>query len=629
MKLVVHVRAVAIACLAAVAGCDGWLSDGPAYTDAGAAGGSPSQGPTGGGGETTGTGGGAAGTGGGTAGGGSAQGHSGGGVGSAECSDGIDNDGDGLVDWQYDLGCANGADADEAAGPREQEAGFTTYDVGADSLVIHVSSTGNDANDGRSPTLAVKTLARAAALVRDGKNDFLLLRRGDVWRGQSLGRFKSGQDAAHPLVVASYGESTARPRLEVSGQFIDHDGQARNHVAVIGLEIVPFSMIPGDPDYDGATSGGFRYVGGGKGLLIEDCHLLYGDLVVQSYGAEHYDGVEIRRNVIERAYHVDTCGQSSTYRPSGLYASHAVNLTIEENVFDHNGWNEEVSSACASMYNHNMYLNADGLVVRNNIIARAASMGIKMRSDVTGDADEMLFENNLLVDGEIGLGIGGNTAEPGRFSNATIRHNVFSQIGLGNPTARSFSWMLEVEDNVHATIDGNYFLHQPWYTNAYGILLGGGSASDLTVSGNVFYDLKARSLKVQAAPTNWANVMVRENTFVDPGHDSCLVDHAGGFAAVTYEANAYQGSGGDTWFCVDGARRTLAQWRVDSKESTASVWTGAFAAPQRTVGAYAETLGLAGTLGAFLEAARQQSRLTWRADLTAAAVNDYLRAGFR
>ncbi len=84
---------------------------------------------------------------------------------------------------------------------------------------------------------------------------------------------------------------------------------------------------------------------------------------------------------------------------------HVNHLTIEGNVFDHNGWNEDVSSACATMYNHNMYLNANGLVIRDNIIARASSMGIKMRSDSTGDADDLVFENNLFVDGEIGSAI--------------------------------------------------------------------------------------------------------------------------------------------------------------------------------------------------------------------------------
>ena len=56
-----------------------------------------------------------------------------------ECSDGIDNDGDGLVDWQRDLGCYGPADGSEAALVRSQEDGFTTFDVGSDSVVVYVS----------------------------------------------------------------------------------------------------------------------------------------------------------------------------------------------------------------------------------------------------------------------------------------------------------------------------------------------------------------------------------------------------------------------------------------------------------------------------------------------------------
>ncbi len=543
------------------------------------------------------------------------------------CSDGIDNDSDGFVDWQYDLGCANAADDDETAGPREDEDGFTTFDGSPDSLYVFVSSSsGDDDNDGSTPELAVATLARGAELVRDGENDFLLLRRGDSWRGQSLGRFKSGKDATHPLVVASYGDSATRPRIEVDQNFIDHGGHERSFVAIVGLEIVSFPKIPDDPDYNGADGGGFRYVGGGSNLLIEDCHLLYGEMVVQSYSTYHYQDVEIRRNVIEQSYHVDTCGQNSAFRPSGLYASHVDGLTVEENVFDHNGWNEDVASACATMYNHNMYLNADGLVVRGNVIARASSMGIKMRSDVTGDADDLLFEDNLVVDGEIGFGIGGNTSEPARFSNVVVRGNVFTQIGLGNPTDRNFAWMLGISDNATALIEANYFLHQPWYDNAYGVQLGGGTASDITVTGNLFYDLRKRSLQVQAQDA-WSNVAITGNTFVDPTHDSCLVDHSGGFGAVTYSDNAYSSSAGTDWFCVDGSRQNMTAWESSSGES-ATTWSGTFTDPDRTVGSYADSLGVTSTLDGFLEAARQQNRLDWHPELMATAVNAYIRAGF-
>src|SRR5688572_16232445 len=43
---------------------------------------------------------------------------------STQCKDGVDNDGDGLVDWQYDVGCYGAADTSEAGLPRAQEAGW-------------------------------------------------------------------------------------------------------------------------------------------------------------------------------------------------------------------------------------------------------------------------------------------------------------------------------------------------------------------------------------------------------------------------------------------------------------------------------------------------------------------------
>ena len=79
-------------------------------------------------------------------------------AGPGECGDGIDNDGDGLVDWEEDLGCFGPADTSEAALSREQEEGWTTFDVGGDSLVIYVSNEGDDANDGLSPENEVETL---------------------------------------------------------------------------------------------------------------------------------------------------------------------------------------------------------------------------------------------------------------------------------------------------------------------------------------------------------------------------------------------------------------------------------------------------------------------------------------
>src|SRR5690606_1053735 len=113
-------------------------------------------------------------------------------VGPAECDDGIDNDGDGVTDWHGDFGCYGPAHQTEAALPRADEDGFTTFELPADSVVIYVSNDGDDGDDGLTPATAVASLTHAAGLVRDGEHDFILLRRGDVWRDQKLNRFKSG-----------------------------------------------------------------------------------------------------------------------------------------------------------------------------------------------------------------------------------------------------------------------------------------------------------------------------------------------------------------------------------------------------------------------------------------------------
>ncbi|MBN2573689.1 MAG: hypothetical protein JXP73_03925, partial [Deltaproteobacteria bacterium] len=429
----------------------------PADAALGTGGGAGGARPTGG---ATGTGGGAGGarpTGGATGRAGAGGASSGGALGgvdgggplpSTECTDGIDNDGDGLVDWQRDLGCYGPADTSEAALARSQEAGFSTFDIGADSVVVYVGADGDDTAGGTSPAAPVKTLARAAALVRDGQNDFILLRRGDAFRDQTLGRFKSGRDAAHPLVVASYGESTELPRVEASDFFINHDGKPKSFVAIVGLHFVSTGRDPAAADYDPGNDGVFRYVGSGSNLLIEGCHLEYGGIVVQSYDAGVYRDVEVRRNVIEKAYHADTCSPGdpngdSTYRPSGMYASHVERLTVEGNLFDHNGWNEDVASACATIYNHNLYLNGKDVVIRDNVLSRASSIHIKLRSDSTGDMQGTVIENNHFVEGEIGVSIGGNSEELYRFTASTIRRNVLCDIGRSQPTTRTLAWGVE------------------------------------------------------------------------------------------------------------------------------------------------------------------------------------------
>lgn len=543
-----------------------------------------------------------------------------------ECNDGIDNDGDGYVDWQSDLGCWGPGDTTESARPRAEENGFTTFEIGPDSKVVYVSAEGDDNADGATPETAVKTLTRAASLVRDGQHDFILLRRGDTWRGQSLQRFKSGKDAEHPLVIASYGDSKKLPRIEVSGFFINHDGQARNYVALVGLHFVLYPNDPSDPGFTGTAEGPLRYVGGGKNLLIESCHFEYGSIIVQSLGANHYEDVEVRRNVIEKAYRADKCDQVG---PSGIYSSHVDGLTIEGNLLDHNGWHEDVEGACATIFNHNLYLNAHRLTVRDNILSRASSISIKLRSDTEGDMRGTLIENNYIVEGEVGISIGGNAEVPGRFVSSVIRNNVFSDIGRSQPTGRTLAWALDIIDNDELEVSGNYFLnqHKPGVSNSYAISLSR-ELNDISITKNLFYRVQGKNL-VTSGTAGHKNVEISGNTFVDPSMKACLIDHSGTFAGYTYSENRYYSSANaNSWFCGSGG--SLDGWKSASGESDAQTAqpTG-FADPERSVETYAESLGLEPTLAAFIEAARLKHRLEYDPRFTANALNDYIRAGFK
>jgi hypothetical protein len=570
--------------------------------------------------------------------GGGLLGQGGGGPGSeTECNDGVDNDDDGHIDAAFDPGCYGPADATEASGTRAEENGFTTFEFGENSVVVYVSAEGDDAEDGATPGTAVRTLGRADELVRDGEHDFMLLRRGDTWRDETLGRFKSGRDATHPIVIGSYGESLELPRLEVAENFIDHNGQARSFVALLDLHLINYAKDPTDPAFDGTTDSVLRYIGSGSNLLIEGCHFEYVELsIATSEGLPAYTGVEVRASVLEKAYHADTClaGEpdgNDAFRPSGIYSSHVDGLLIEGNLLDHNGWNEDVDSACATIYNHNAYLSGNDIVIRDNVFTRASSIHIKMRSNATGDVTGTRISGNYFIEGEVGISIGGNSEDPDRFVDSEITGNVFSDVGRSQPTTRTLGWGIDVIDNDGLLIESNHFLNQ-WaagVNNSYAIRISDGSARDVDISGNLFYRIKNRSIVADGVATHEA-ISVSGNTFVDPDQDSRLVVQ-GSFIGYTYADNSYYSSANpDAWFGTDTGNVGVDGWMATSGETGAEQLATVpdYVDPQRTIETYAESLEIGNSLEAYLGQARLQSRLRYYYELSAPAINDYIRAGF-
>ena len=345
------------------------------------------------------------------------------------------------------------------------EDGWTQITPSEDSRIIYVSSsTGDDSNDGLSEETPVKTLAKAASLMRNGYPDHMLLKCGDVWDGvgAKLGayyRFFSGRSESEPAVLSYYGTG-ARPVIRFGsdgGSFIDHNGQQRSYFAIIGLDFHGYRMDPDDSGFDRnviSNPPALRFVGGGSNILVEDCRFRFAEIVVQSYGGYEYKDFQLRRCIVVDAYARGTTDYSTNIRPSGIYASGVDGLLIEECVFDRNGWNERFEDAKANMYNHNMYLQynnvGNGVAVRGNIVARASSHGIQGRPGG-------LYEDNLIVQNSIGLLLGYQETElqPGTIviarDNVILEGKLMDPVDNRNPRTAAV-WGLDVYNVQQASV---------------------------------------------------------------------------------------------------------------------------------------------------------------------------------
>jgi hypothetical protein len=511
--------------------------------------------------------------------------------------------------------------------------GWTVVTPSADTRIVYVSSSmGNDTNDGLSEDYPVQTLERAYSLLRDSCPDWMLLRCGDEWFENIPSIGKSGYSEDEPILISSYGEGE-RPLIKSeSGSVISNDGHVvPEHIFFVGLDLYSYKRDPSSADYDESVTSnrGVRWVGGGNDILMEDCCFRFfsGGLVVQKYTGPQLTDFKLRRCIITDSYSTNSHSQ-------GFYASEIDGLLVEECIFDHNGWlvqgtgDNSQEGGAATMFNHNTYFGeCNDVVMRGNMFLRASSMGNKMRSDEPGGSIGILFDNNLYVEGEIGIGIGGNTEEHSRFRNVVIRNNVMLHIGRSNPTSRNFGWYLDISDNNNCVVSNNCFAHQPWYTNTYAVNINGESAANILVSNNIIYDIRYQALRVNVN-TAWENIQIFENSIQDDTLGPLMVYQSGNFENVTYYDNTYYTGESSNFARVDGEYMTYDEWISASGETGSTNEEISFLDPNRTVESFYSSIGGDGSFEGFIDHARLQSKANWNPAFTASAVNDYIREGF-
>jgi hypothetical protein len=313
--------------------------------------------------------------------------------------------------------------------------GWTTFTPSSDTRIIYVSSsTGSDSNNGLSQNAAVATIDKGLSLIRNGSADWLLLKAGDTWVNQEIGYLEfSGRSATEPILISSYGTG-ARPLIETgpngSGAAIGGFNNGHSNIAIVGLDFYAHTRDPSNPNFagPGPEQYGMRFVSQVNNLLVEDCKFsFYNDSTIEGSGSGN---VILRRNIIADNY--DTTSHSE-----GLYVDHVANLVLEQNLFDHNGWNSSVSGAAPTIFNHNLYIqDTSGLAtVIGNIFANASATGAQVRPGGT-------VIDNLFVHNPVGFQIGSSQA--GMFaSTATVSGNVVtegSDITSSNP--RGFGILL-------------------------------------------------------------------------------------------------------------------------------------------------------------------------------------------
>lgn len=535
--------------------------------------------------------------------------------------------------------------------------GWTTPQPSSDTRQVYVSSSeGLDTNTGLSPNQPVRSLLRGYQLLRDNMPDHLRLKRGDVWTNEVLGPYgvhgawdKNGRSAAEPMCVWYYGDNPERPRLD-SGQTgvvlnIMGDGMLGN-IQFIGLKFIAHTRKIDNPDYipnDGGNQPpvAVKVYGQGANFLFEDCLFdSYQGQMAMSVPAEHLaEGWSLDNVTIRRSVFVDSYASGPSLHSSAIFMSNLDGLTIDECVFDHNGWSETVPDRPSNMYNHNMYLvyTCRNVVVKNTISSRAAATGIQMRGQ------SMHSFNNLALKNPLGITSGHAMAQwPAQGWTGSMRYNVILDSGdLGVYGQSSFmprGFGIVFGRSIGGVIDHNIVAHN---TSARGnepaiwCEIPGTSG---TISNNIVYNwtgmmdrpFRGNMFRMDVPlPTAFS---VTDNTFQQPtsGYLIQLPTNSPTPGGQWARNRYYSASSPENqWFTrgvVEGFN--FASWVQRTNEAGASTQPAQFPHPERNISGYMASLGQQPTLEKFLEEARKQTRTNWRSEYTAAAVNRWIREGF-
>lgn len=490
-------------------------------------------------------------------------------------------------------------------------ADWTVFTPSPDSRVIYVSnSTGNDANNGLSEQTPKKTLGAGYALLRDGYPDWLLLKCGDTWDDRFASWSKSGRSGTEVMRLGSYGTG-ARPLLRTGAshglEATSPASPARGNLAITDVHFKAHT-------YNGSNGGpfGISLYGPFKNVLIENCKVegYFTNMPLQGYPEQRMTNISVRRNVIVDAYKAGTDGH-----PQGLLIGHCNGGLVEENILDHNGWNESVSGAVPTIFRHNVYINPDnttGMKTLGNIVARGAASGLRSGGEVC--------EHNLLLANPVSIVLT-EDARACRYNVVIDSRDLTSNDPRGLGAIIRNSTNLDFSHNIFA--QRSY----PGYYNIAALDIGGG-VNNSQFRSNVIYKWNPPGENVGQA------ILINDSPWALTFSDNILQQTGGGRVVWDNSGQGNYSLSGNKHFSTNSqpfhrySALNFTGWVQATGESGSSFGQHTMPDPNRSIATYMQSIGMTASLDAFMTEARKQSKQNWRPQFTAQVVGNYMRAGF-
>lgn len=553
-------------------------------------------------------------------------------------------------------------------------ADWTDLPLAPDARIVYVSAAGRDTNSGLSESEPKATITAGYELLRDGYGDHLLLRRGEppfILSGP-IGWQKSGASAQYPMVFGAYGIGAPPVIDRGNGRAITvspgyESANTVRHVAIVGLHFYAsqrdWTQLGFDPAgssdepairLEGIHTTAPQVV---ENLLIEDCKIAYfGAGITMVMDGPDIDGVDtfrertdsfrnvrLNRNVI-----VDTYVTSG--HATGVYAAHVTGIVLEENLID-GVQRAPVSGVVETSLNHSVYIQSTSrnATLRNNIFARAFDGGMMRPGG--------LYEGNVTADTAVGTHQGymfetGTAPAIPEGVEALVIGNAFLNFHpFTNPKIDSLRNGVQAGNIRSGAIAGNLILSGLLLSEPHsvsgphrhsGVYLIGNRPPDpsmpdeddpqfgvdnLAVARNFVVGLRG----LYNTGNKIRTVFVHNNQFQSPEEIVSLnnfhPEDPEDPDEYRFEDNAYHSDAApDQWFSTDEMMYNFEGWHDLTGERELVISSPQTPSTTPDIASYhAEILGRTGSLDAFLNEAREQSRQNWRPEYTARPVITYLR----